>query len=139
MKRSNERLNAIYDKTNGYCHLCHKKLAFSNYGINGAKGAWHIDHSIPRAKGGSDHLNNLYAACIPCNLTKSDSNNKLVRSVYGHKRAPYSKSKLESIKNTNTSGGFIVGAIIGLRFGPIGALVGGLVGGLIGSDSTLQK
>lgn len=32
------RLRKIYDKTDGYCHICHKKLAFSNHGITGAKG-----------------------------------------------------------------------------------------------------
>ena len=57
---TNDRLNLIYDKTHGCCHLCHKKLAFINYGIYGAKGAWHIEHSKAKANGGTDHLNNLY-------------------------------------------------------------------------------
>jgi hypothetical protein len=37
-----QKLNAIYDKTGGRCHICHDKLAFSNYGLFGARGAWEI-------------------------------------------------------------------------------------------------
>ena len=139
MKKDNKRLNAIYDKTNGYCHICHKKIAFSNYGLNGAKGAWHIDHSIPRAKGGSDHLNNLYPACIPCNLYKKDSSNSTIRRVHGNKRAPFSKNKLERIKSENTAKGIVAGASIGLLLGPGGAFIGGLVGGIIGNDTSPKK
>jgi hypothetical protein len=57
-----ERLNRIYDKTDGYCHICHKKLSFSNYACCGAKGAWEIDHSNAKINGGSNHLNNLFPA-----------------------------------------------------------------------------
>src|SRR5207249_7028843 len=63
-------LNAIYDRTSGYCHICHRKLAFYNYGIVDAKGAWEVEHSRPRALGGTHHGNNKYAACIPCNREK---------------------------------------------------------------------
>jgi hypothetical protein len=41
-------LNAIYDRTSGYCHIFHRKLVFTNYGIVGAKGAWEVEHSGPR-------------------------------------------------------------------------------------------
>jgi hypothetical protein len=30
-------LNAIYDRTSGYCHICQPKVYFSNYGIVGAR------------------------------------------------------------------------------------------------------
>lgn len=29
-------LNQIYDRTSGRCHICHKKLAYKNYGAVGA-------------------------------------------------------------------------------------------------------
>lgn len=58
------RLKQIYSKTDGYCHLCHRKLILKNYAKGGIKGGWHIEHSRPKANGGTDHLNNLYAACI---------------------------------------------------------------------------
>jgi 5-methylcytosine-specific restriction endonuclease McrA len=78
-----ERLNDIYDKTSGRCHLCGKRLSFHNHGCNGRRGAWHVDHSVPRARGGTDHLNNLMPACIPCNCSKRDRSNRTVRARNG--------------------------------------------------------
>ena len=34
---------AIFDRTDGRCHLCEKNLALSNYGRLGARGAWEVD------------------------------------------------------------------------------------------------
>lgn len=34
--------------------------------------ATHVDHIISKAKGGTDELTNLQAACRPCNLHKGD-------------------------------------------------------------------
>lgn len=45
MPYSRSQLRRIYDRTSGYCHLCHKKLAFTNYGRYGAKGVWEVEHS----------------------------------------------------------------------------------------------
>ena len=70
MAYSDEQLNHIYDKTNGYCYHCGKKLAFSNYGILYAKGAWEVDHSKSRKAGGTDYLRNLLPSCIPSNRRK---------------------------------------------------------------------
>jgi HNH endonuclease len=71
MNPAREMLRRIYDRTCGYCHLCGKKLSFQNYGRFEKRRAWEIEHSIPRAMGGSDHLNNLYPACIGCNRDES--------------------------------------------------------------------
>lgn len=54
MKYPDDQLNCIYDKTGGYCYYCQKKLAFTNYGQFGRKGAWEADHNIPTASGGMD-------------------------------------------------------------------------------------
>jgi 5-methylcytosine-specific restriction endonuclease McrA len=70
MRYSSDDLNAIYDRTSGYCHICKRKVAFCNYGALGRRGAWEVEHSHARAKGGSDRLGNLYAACIKCNREK---------------------------------------------------------------------
>ena len=72
-KFTDKKLNAIYDRSRGYCHICGKKLAFINYGNFGKRGAWEVDHSKPRVKGGTDHPNNLYPACISCNRSKGSS------------------------------------------------------------------
>ena len=36
------------------------------------KKPWHIDHVVPRSKGGKDELDNLVLACASCNIAKSD-------------------------------------------------------------------
>jgi 5-methylcytosine-specific restriction endonuclease McrA len=70
MAYSDEDLNYVYDKNDGYCWWCGKKLSFVNYGCPGAHGAWEVDHSNPVVQGGSDLLRNLLPACIPCNRSK---------------------------------------------------------------------
>lgn len=73
---SSDELNYIYDKNNGYCWHCGKKLAFTNYvGFTDdpyAKGSWEVDHSVPLARGGTEYLRNLVPACVPCNRAKGD-------------------------------------------------------------------
>lgn len=130
------KLRKIYDKTDGYCHICHRKLSFQNHGKLDSKGAWHIEHSIPRAKGGSDHLNNLFAACINCNIYKSAKAARIVRSQYGNTRAPYSKKKKEEIREVNTTAGVLIGGVIGLVGGPWGFLLGATIGAMIGDDNS---
>ncbi|MGH7298189.1 MAG: HNH endonuclease, partial [Polyangiaceae bacterium] len=70
MRYSKTERRAIYDRTSGKCHLCGSKRAFKNYGTQGARGAWTVDHSMARAAGDTDHGNNLYVACISCNSSK---------------------------------------------------------------------
>ena len=70
---SDDELNDIYDKNDGYCWHCGKKLAFTNYGIVGARGAWEVEHSNPLANGGSNYFRNLVPSCIPCNRSKGTS------------------------------------------------------------------
>lgn len=69
-----EKLKAIFQKTDGRCRYCGKQLAYSNHGARGRRGAWEVDHSRSRANGGSDHGNNLFAACIACNEDKGSVN-----------------------------------------------------------------
>lgn len=72
MTYTDEDLNYIYDKNEGCCWHCGKKLSFTNYGTPDARGAWEVDHSVPIARGGTDHLNNLVPACVQCNRSKQD-------------------------------------------------------------------
>jgi len=69
LRCSNDDLNDVYDKNDGVCWHCGKKLAFSNYGKRGYKGAWEVDHANPR---GVDDLRNWMTACISCNRSKQD-------------------------------------------------------------------
>ena len=72
MGYTDEELGMIYDKNNGYCWHCRKKLAFTNYAQYGRKGAWEVDHSNPISKGGTDYFRNLVPSCIECNRSKRD-------------------------------------------------------------------
>lgn len=58
------RRRAIFEQSGGRCHYCCTPLDLT--------GKWHIEHQLPRALGGGDDALNLVAACVPCNLGKSD-------------------------------------------------------------------
>ncbi len=132
MAFSGDWLNDIYDRTSGYCHLCHKKLAFQNYNKRGQRGAWHVEHSNARARGGTDRLNNLYAACIDCNLVKGTLTTKTVRSWKGKSRAPLSGPKRARAKAIDAASGALMGGAVGSFAGPWGAVIGAAVGARLG-------
>ena len=52
---------AIYHRDGGHCQMCGSTLQL------------HVDHKIPRAKGGGDTMENLWLLCAGCNLSKSDT------------------------------------------------------------------
>lgn len=131
-----ETLNRIFERTDGSCHLCRKKLAFSNYGRAGARGAWEVEHSKARVRGGTDHLNNLYAAHIRCNRIKSDGHTKTARAAYGYRSAPLSKAE----KQRNGMKGGVLGAVLGFLLVPpqlrlVAMVLGAVAGAGLGSKS----
>lgn len=134
MAYTRSELRRIYDRTSGYCHLCARKLSFTNYGRPGEKGAWHVEHSVPRAKGGTDHGNNLYAACISCNLEKDTLTTRTVRAWNGRTRAPLSREHRKKVRAKNAVLGGVIGGILGCAFGPPGAAIGAAIGAKIGHD-----
>lgn len=137
---SNEQLNTIYDRTSGYCHLCHKKLAFKNYASCGQRGAWEVEHSRAKANGGSDRLTNLYAACISCNRSKSTSTTRSARIKNGKTRAPLSNTKRQQAKMEQAVASGMLGAAIGgILFGPGGALIGSVAGAAKGHKLNPDK
>ena len=133
MKFSNERKQAIFEKTDGQCHICRKKLARKNYGVVGARGAWEVEHSKAQANGGTHHLNNLYPACIPCNRSKGKSPTTAARQKNGFKKAPLSKAARS--KNAWVGGalGATAARIAFASSGPVGWVCGAIVGAYIGN------
>ncbi|MBG6082719.1 HNH endonuclease [Rubrivivax gelatinosus] len=59
-----KRRREVFAKSEGRCHYCGEELTLD--------GRWHVEHMMPRALGGADELGNLVAACVRCNLEKSD-------------------------------------------------------------------
>ncbi len=135
MKREDERLRKIFERTDGRCHLCRAKLGYGKYGAVGRSGSWEIEHSVPRSKGGTDHLNNLYASCISCNRAKGNSSTTTARAQHGHKRAPLSRDR--KINNAWTWGA--VGSMAALFVPPhlrlVTLVTGAVTGAVLGLDS----
>ena len=129
-----DRLDRIFSRTDGHCHICHKRLCFGNYAAIGKRGAWEIEHSRPRSRGGTDHLNNLYAACVSCNRSKGNGTTASAGSGNGYRAAPLSEKR----KNRNAWTGGTVGALAFLFVPPplrlVALVAGAAVGALLGHD-----
>ena len=54
--------HTLFGKQEGHCGGCRMMFPFRNF---------EIDHIIPRAKGGHDHLDNLQLLCGACNRAKA--------------------------------------------------------------------
>ncbi len=140
MNYQQDHLDRIYNRTSGYCHICHKKLARRNYARYGKRGAWEVDHSRARSNGGSDHGNNLFAACISCNREKKAESTVTARNWHGKSRAPLSRDKRNSARFENgILGAAAAGACGGALLDPAGALIGGLIGAWLGGTRNPDK
>ena len=53
----------IYNKYNGHCAYCGKKLNFDDMTL---------DHIHPQSKGGKSNINNIYPCCHLCNNQKGN-------------------------------------------------------------------
>ncbi|MBI5425752.1 MAG: HNH endonuclease [Opitutae bacterium] len=132
-------LERIFARTNGCCHLCHARLAYVNYGLAGRRGGWEVEHSVPRAKGGSDHGNNLFAAHITCNRRKGALTSRTVRAWSGKTRAPHSAKKLQRLRHENGVAGAVLLGVFGLATGPIGAALCAGAGYAVGQAVSPKK
>lgn len=131
---SDEELNDVFDRSSGRCHLCHKQLVWKNHGAAGKRGAWHVDHSRPRARGGTDYLRNLLPACVTCNCSKGAGTNRVVRARHGRTRAPLSRELRSQEQFGNAVGFAAVGWVLARAFlGPSAAILAALVGAAIGA------
>ncbi|PUB84847.1 MAG: endonuclease [gamma proteobacterium symbiont of Ctena orbiculata] len=115
--------------------MCRKRLCFGNYGAIGKRGAWEIEHSRPQSKDGTDHMNNLYAACVSCNRSKGNGTTASARAPNGYRRAPLSKQK----KNQNALKWGAAGSLVALFVPPplrlVAFVAGAAAGALLGHDS----
>lgn len=60
----------VFNMTDGRCFYCEAELSFDGL-TPGAE--FNVDHVMPRASGGPDHLMNYVPACGPCNVSKNAS------------------------------------------------------------------
>jgi hypothetical protein len=136
-----DRLDSIFERTSGICHICQGTLCRSNYGKFGQRGAWEVEHSVPRSLGGTDHLNNLFAACCSCNRKKSNYATRTARAWHGNTRAPLSIEKRRVAKTENTVLGGFFGAILGavVITGPVGLVIGLIAGSNFGNSLDPDK
>lgn len=135
-KFTDDQLDRIYARTGGHCHICRGRMARANYGRPGTRGEWSVDHSVPQVKGGSHHLNNLYAAHWSCNSSKGAGANRSARAVHGYRQAPLAHSaKKEAVAGNAIAGGalgLLAGALIG---GPVAAVICLTIGACVGADA----
>ena len=134
MPFTNDKLNDIYDRSSGRCHVCHRRLSFKNYGALGERGAWEVEHSNPRIKGGTDRLSNLYPACISCNRSKGAASTRCARASNGLVRAPLSYSMREQSMIDNAIVGAVLGGILANAFNPKAVFLGSILGMAVGHN-----
>jgi hypothetical protein len=148
------KLRRIFEKTDGRCHLSGRKLRFKDYGDADASGGWEVDHSVPRACGGTDHGNNLFPAAISANRAKQDRSTRSIRNAHGLTRAPPSREeKLRLQEETQAEaalaglgGGAAAGAGLGVLWAAasdskeyaaakvvVGTILGAFIGALLSS------
>ncbi len=60
--RVSRRRREVFERSEGRCMYCSAALTLD--------GRWHVEHSQPKALGGTDDPLNLVAACESCNLRK---------------------------------------------------------------------
>lgn len=115
------KLKAIPEKTDHRCHLCRERLYLEDYNQT-----WEVDHSRPRARGGSDSMLNLFPACKSCNRSKQDRSSGSYRRRKGYAYKPLSSKKRGHRGVFGGLVGLLLGSAVGAPF------LGGLAGWLLG-------
>lgn len=130
-----EQIERAFKHSQGKCNQCGWPLVFAAYGRTGHRDEWHIEHSRPRARGGTDHGNNLYGAHAECNIKKGAGSNSKVRREYGLTRAPLSENE-ESKRRRNQAVqggllGFVAATALDVVTPGAGLIGGAIIGALI--------
>lgn len=86
MSYSGQELDQVFKKANPYgigfvgsCVDCSRPIARYAHVIEFHLEAWQVEHAIPRSRGGTESITNLFPACVSCNQTKGD---KLASEFY---------------------------------------------------------
>ena len=69
--------NEVWDMSNGTCLKCNCRLSPAK----GRSSSMHVDHIVPKSRGGIDHLSNYQPLCAKCNMSKGNSSRKDLRSA----------------------------------------------------------
>ncbi len=67
---SKTKRKQVFDKYDGHCAYCGKKLT---------AGELTIDFIVPTSHGGKDNVENLRACCRSCNFMKGESSVRILR------------------------------------------------------------
>ena len=55
-----------FDRVNGYCQVCGKKLVYASRGSAQGRGGWEARHIKPVLEGGKDEVRNCMIVCKEC-------------------------------------------------------------------------
>ena len=110
---------AALERTGWRCHVCHQPHDLAGYGVT-----WEMDHSVPLARGGHDHANNRYVACVSCNRSKGTRSSRSARLDHGYTRAPLPTDQRVQLA---------------IGYGIIGGLISAIVGGVLRKDTTMWE
>ena len=88
-----------FERANGCCEICGKRLVFGNRGRNGGRGSWEAHHKKPKSEGGTDTLRNCMILCYQCHQQPQ--------------KAVSRKSKNQSPDDIIFGGGILGGGILG--------------------------
>jgi len=89
---SEDVVKNAFDKVNGYCQICGKKLIFNSRGNAEARGAWEARHIKPVSEGGKDEVRNCMVLCMECYdkpavpMTGKTSPPRVEGPLYGDRR-----------------------------------------------------
>ena len=75
----------IENKSKGHCWYCGYKFEDVGHFIN-----QHIDHQIPKSRGGTNDISNLVHACAKCNKSKGAKNLEEYRAYVINKNNDFS-------------------------------------------------
>ena len=66
MAFSEDVVKDAFDRVNGYCQGCGKKLVQYSRGNTGTRGGWDAEYIKPVSEGGGDTIRNCRIVCMDC-------------------------------------------------------------------------